>query len=49
MNFIFFMPDKLRAESVGCYGHPPRDGAVECSAPTTTARTTGEYETTKGE
>ncbi|MBX2996873.1 MAG: sulfatase-like hydrolase/transferase [Caldilineaceae bacterium] len=22
MNFIFFMPDELRAESVGCYGHP---------------------------
>jgi choline-sulfatase len=21
MNFIFFMPDELRAESVGCYGH----------------------------
>ncbi|MBE0695492.1 MAG: sulfatase-like hydrolase/transferase, partial [Anaerolineaceae bacterium] len=22
MNFIFFMPDELRAESLGCYGHP---------------------------
>ncbi|MEZ4581080.1 MAG: hypothetical protein R3A10_05435 [Caldilineaceae bacterium] len=22
MNFIFFIPDELRAESVGCYGHP---------------------------
>jgi arylsulfatase A-like enzyme len=22
MNFIFFMPDELRAESVGCYGNP---------------------------
>lgn len=22
MNFVFFMPDELRAESVGCYGHP---------------------------
>lgn len=22
MNFIFMMPDELRAESVGCYGHP---------------------------
>lgn len=22
MNFIFFMPDEMRAESVGCYGHP---------------------------
>jgi arylsulfatase A-like enzyme len=22
MNFIFFVPDELRAESVGCYGHP---------------------------
>jgi len=22
MNFIFFMPDELRAESVGCYSHP---------------------------
>ena len=22
MNFIYFMPDELRAESVGCYGHP---------------------------
>ena len=22
MNFILFMPDELRAESVGCYGHP---------------------------
>lgn len=22
MNFIFFQPDELRAESVGCYGHP---------------------------
>jgi len=22
MNFIFFMPDQLRAESIGCYGHP---------------------------
>lgn len=22
MNFIFFMPDELRAESVACYGHP---------------------------
>ncbi|MBN1673976.1 MAG: sulfatase-like hydrolase/transferase [Kiritimatiellae bacterium] len=21
-NFVFFMPDQLRAESVGCYGHP---------------------------
>lgn len=21
MNFIYFMPDELRAESVGCYGH----------------------------
>jgi arylsulfatase A-like enzyme len=21
-NFIFFIPDELRAESVGCYGHP---------------------------
>ena len=23
MNFIYFMHDELRAESVGCYGHPP--------------------------
>src|SRR5690606_21484572 len=22
MNFVFFMPDELRAESTGCYGHP---------------------------
>jgi arylsulfatase A-like enzyme len=22
MNFIFIIPDELRAESVGCYGHP---------------------------
>jgi arylsulfatase A-like enzyme len=22
MNFIFFMPDELRAESLACYGHP---------------------------
>jgi arylsulfatase A-like enzyme len=22
MNFIFMIPDELRAESVGCYGHP---------------------------
>jgi arylsulfatase A-like enzyme len=22
MNFILFVPDELRAESVGCYGHP---------------------------
>ncbi|MBN1370735.1 MAG: sulfatase-like hydrolase/transferase [Anaerolineaceae bacterium] len=22
MNFIFFIPDELRAESTGCYGHP---------------------------
>lgn len=22
MNFIYMMPDELRAESVGCYGHP---------------------------
>ena len=22
MNFIFFMPDELRATSLGCYGHP---------------------------
>ncbi len=22
MNFIFFVPDELRAESTGCYGHP---------------------------
>jgi choline-sulfatase len=22
MNFVFFMPDELRAESVHCYGHP---------------------------
>jgi choline-sulfatase len=22
MNFIFLVPDELRAESVGCYGHP---------------------------
>ncbi|MCB0188812.1 MAG: sulfatase-like hydrolase/transferase, partial [Caldilineaceae bacterium] len=22
MNFIIFQPDELRAESVGCYGHP---------------------------
>lgn len=22
MNFVFFMPDELRAESAGCYGHP---------------------------
>ena len=22
MNFIFFMPDEMRAESAGCYGHP---------------------------
>ncbi len=21
-NFIFFMPDEMRAESLGCYGHP---------------------------
>ena len=21
-NFIFFMPETLRAESIGCYGHP---------------------------
>jgi arylsulfatase A-like enzyme len=22
MNFVIFMPDEMRAESVGCYGHP---------------------------
>jgi arylsulfatase A-like enzyme len=22
MNFIIFQPDELRAESIGCYGHP---------------------------
>lgn len=22
MNFVFFIPDELRAESVGCYGNP---------------------------
>ncbi|MCD6519712.1 MAG: sulfatase-like hydrolase/transferase, partial [Anaerolineae bacterium] len=22
MNFIFFFPDEMRAESVSCYGHP---------------------------
>lgn len=22
LNFIFFIPDELRAESIGCYGHP---------------------------
>ena len=22
MNFIIFNPDEMRAESVGCYGHP---------------------------
>ena len=22
MNFILFNPDEMRAESVGCYGHP---------------------------
>ena len=22
LNFIFYMPETLRAESVGCYGHP---------------------------
>lgn len=22
MNFIFFQPDEMRAESLGCYGHP---------------------------
>ncbi len=22
MNFVFFMPDEMRAESVSCYGHP---------------------------
>lgn len=22
MNFIFFFPDEMRAESLGCYGHP---------------------------
>jgi arylsulfatase A-like enzyme len=22
MNFVFFFPDEMRAESVGCYGHP---------------------------
>ena len=22
MNFVFFFPDELRAESLGCYGHP---------------------------
>ena len=22
MNFVFFYPDEMRAESVGCYGHP---------------------------
>ena len=22
MNFVFFMPDEMRAESVACYGHP---------------------------
>ena len=22
MNYIIFMPDEMRAESVGCYGHP---------------------------
>ncbi|MCB0143889.1 MAG: sulfatase-like hydrolase/transferase, partial [Caldilineaceae bacterium] len=22
MNFVIFQPDELRAESVGCYGHP---------------------------
>ena len=21
-NFVFFMPETLRAESLGCYGHP---------------------------
>jgi choline-sulfatase len=21
-NFIFFQPDEMRAESLGCYGHP---------------------------
>jgi arylsulfatase A-like enzyme len=21
-NFVFFMPDEMRAESLGCYGHP---------------------------
>ena len=21
-NFILFQPDELRAESLGCYGHP---------------------------
>jgi len=22
MNFIFYMPETMRAESMGCYGHP---------------------------
>ena len=22
LNFIFFQPDEMRAESLGCYGHP---------------------------
>ncbi|UQZ81458.1 Arylsulfatase [Paenibacillus konkukensis] len=22
MNFVFFFPDEMRAESIGCYGHP---------------------------
>ncbi|MGI6544422.1 MAG: sulfatase-like hydrolase/transferase [Limnochordia bacterium] len=22
MNFVIFMPDEMRAESIGCYGHP---------------------------
>ena len=22
MNFVFFFPDEMRAESVSCYGHP---------------------------
>ena len=22
MNFILFQPDEMRAESLGCYGHP---------------------------
>ena len=21
-NFVFFQPDEMRAESLGCYGHP---------------------------
>ena len=22
MNFVFFFPDEMRADSVSCYGHP---------------------------